>query len=257
MAALIRLNTKHLKYFNDYRREKYMSATITPDHSEEYPNFRVSFVSEQDQENYIKLQEEIKKYITDGSNENISRIQRDEPLLDFVDFRTYKLLHPVNDALLPEKVCLLDPNSLRDFSHYTDQIYVVSERFKAVIESVEPSIHYFKPFELVDQTGLHVARYYFFRCMNIVDALIEDSEGFIKVNKNFTRHQKKNLTIFGMTISHLIIKKKIEKEKISGKACFHEVHINTKKIMIPDKVRALLEEQNIGPIIYNDVFTEV
>lgn len=197
-----------------------MSATLTPDHSEEFPAFRISFVSEKDQENYVKLQEEIEKNISAGSNENISRIQRDEPLLDFVDFRIYKLLHPVNDALLPEKVCLLDLNSLRDFSHYTDQIYVVSERFKAVIESVEPSIHYFKPFELVDQTGLHVARYYFFRCMNIVDALIEDSEGFIKVNKNFTRHQKKNLTIFGMTISHLIIKKKNRERKNQRKSLF-------------------------------------
>ena len=46
------------------------------------------------------------------------------------------------------------------------------------------------------------------------------------------------------------------KEKISGKAYFYEVHVNTKKIMVPDKVRALLEGQNIGPIIYDDVFKE-
>ena len=169
-----------------------MSASLTPDHSEEFPKFRVSFVSEQDQENFVKLQEEINKDIVAGDNENIGRIRRDEPLLDFVDFRAYKLLHPVNDALLPEKICLLELNSLRDFSHYTDQIYVVSERFKAVIESVEPSVHYFKPFELVDQTGRHVAQHYFFRCMNLVDALIEFSEGFTEVNRNFTLHQKKS-----------------------------------------------------------------
>ncbi|MCZ2720418.1 hypothetical protein O1D97_01845 [Marinomonas sp. 15G1-11] len=168
-----------------------MSATLTPDHSEEFPKFRVSFVSEQDQENFVKLKEEIRAYINNGRNKNIGRIQRDEPLLDFVDFRAYQLLHPVNEALLPEKICQLDPNSLRDFSHYTDQIYVVSERFKAVIESIEPSVHYFKPFELIDQAGEHLAQYYFFRCMNVVDALIEDSDGFSKVNKNFTRYEKK------------------------------------------------------------------
>ena len=233
-----------------------MAAIINPD-NEASTYFQVSFVSQEDQDNYGKLKKEIDKYIDKRIFKNIQNFKNGEPLMSFFDYRSYQLLHPVNEALLPKKICVLDPNTLRDYSGYTHQIYVVSKRFKALVESIEPSVHYFLPLEIVDKKGNHLAQYYFFRCMTVLDSLIDKSEGLEKKDVFSLIQHLKNIDYFCYEYNPISKKKKkINKEKIQDKACFYELHLRTNQPMVPDSVKALLEEKEIGPLVFDPIFTE-
>lgn len=233
-----------------------MSAVIKQDNEVlPYPN--VNFISQQDIENHKKLKKEIDDHIGEASSINAIRIRDGKGVMSFYDYRAYQLLHPVNESLLANQISVIDTATLRDYFHYTHQIYIVSERFKFVIESIEPEVHYFKSLELVNQQGEHLAHYYFFRCLNLLDTLDPESEGLTKENEYFTINQRKDSSYFYYELNPFSDNEvRIKKEKIKNKACFYELHCDETSVSVPDEVKNILEERGIGSLEYDPIFTE-
>lgn len=71
---------------------------------------------------------------------------------------------PVDTTHLPTKVQQAGPKrKFKDIS--PDGLYTVSEKFREVVEGLEPGVHQFVPVEFVWKDGTHAAkRYWYFPC---------------------------------------------------------------------------------------------
>lgn len=71
---------------------------------------------------------------------------------------------------MPTKVRRLDDRPIPDYRtwHY---FYSVSDRFKEVVEKIEPGVHQFFPAEYVDRKGNHVANMWFLNVVNRIDSV--------------------------------------------------------------------------------------
>lgn len=80
---------------------------------------------------------------------------------------------PVDTTHLPTKVQQAGPKrKFKDIS--PDGLYSVSEKFREVVERLEPGVHQFVPVEFVWKDGTHAAdRYWYFPC-NRLDSVDRD-----------------------------------------------------------------------------------
>lgn len=232
-----------------------MACIIHEDHSEEVNEFVATFVSEQDEINYEKLYQEREANRSEALSINIKReLITGEPVLSYQEYRTHLLLNEIDVSLLPEKLCVLDVNNIHDFSHYTGMLfYIVSEKFKDIIESIEPNVHFFTPVELVDKAGAWVAQHYIFRCMAMVDAIDPDF-GMLDIGYPFDDHDKNDYYYYYGAYRD---QQAMIKDKIQGRACFYELHWQTAAIFVTDEVKQLMQKNNLKPLIYENDFQEI
>jgi len=75
---------------------------------------------------------------------------------------------------LPIKVIWWDKRLVPDFEIIHSPTMIVSQRFRDVVEAVEPGVHQFEPVEYVTKQGAHVADMFVFVICNRIDSVDRD-----------------------------------------------------------------------------------
>lgn len=75
---------------------------------------------------------------------------------------------------MPSKVKWWDRRPVPDFQILHSPTMIVSQRFREVVESIEPGVHQFEPVEYVTKGGEHVADMFVFVICNRIDSVDRD-----------------------------------------------------------------------------------
>jgi len=118
--------------------------------------------------------------------------------------------------------------------------HAVSQRFKDAIESVEPGIHQFIPFELWGQGGELIEKpFYFWRIRTSLDAISPELGG-VKPSRNSPNHQWNILPGDGRE------KLAVHKVSIDGRAAWCDVRMPVRRFVLDEAVTALKEHGVVG-----------
>ncbi|MCZ2720416.1 hypothetical protein O1D97_01835 [Marinomonas sp. 15G1-11] len=130
---------------------------------------------------------------------------------------------------------------------------MVSQKFKDIVESIEPGVHDFIHFYLMDNMKNKIADYYFFSCKNIIDSINPNVGGLERRHVDLKEDcadyyygarpaDENNQVLF--------------KEKLDGKACFYELHWKEEYIFITDEVYQKIQQAGLKPLRFGCKFKE-
>ncbi|WP_330221424.1 imm11 family protein [Marinomonas phaeophyticola] len=150
-------------------------------------------------------------------------------------------------------MCAVDVDNVYDFSKFFGQTYMVSQKFKDIVESIEPGVHDFIHFYLMDNMKNKIADYYFFSCKNIIDSINPNVGGLERRHVDLKEDcadyyygarpaDENNQVLF--------------KEKLDGKACFYELHWKEEYIFITDEVYQKIQQAGLKPLRFGCKFKE-
>ena len=132
---------------------------------------------------------------------------------------------------------------------------MVSQSFKDIVESVEPGVHDFIQFDLIDNMKNKIADYYFFNCKNIIDSINPNVGGLTRRNIDFKEDFADYYYYFG-ALSANENNQVLFKEKLDGKACFYELHWKEEYIFITDEVCQKIQQAGLKPLRFGCKFKE-
>jgi hypothetical protein len=147
-----------------------------------------------------------------------------------------------DESLMPTKYRLSRGDRHWDYAQHVGigGSHAVSQRFKDAIESVEPGIHQFIPFELWNQSGeLIVDPFYFWRIRTSLDAISPELDG-VKPSRNSPNHQWNILPGDGRE------KLAVLKASIDGRAAWCDVRMPVRRFLSDEAVTALKEHGVVG-----------
>ncbi len=151
-----------------------------------------------------------------------------------------QLSFPYDAELVPKKMQLTNGNTDWDYASYIGipNANAVSEEFKDAIESVEPGVHQFVPFEIYDREGKLIKKpFYFWRICTSLDAISPELGG-VKPLGDLKEHfwQIKS----GDNREKLAVKKDV----IEGHAAWCDVRMPA-HVFVADAVVTVLEKQGL------------
>lgn len=231
-----------------------MAISLTENTS--YTPFAVSFVSDQDFENYATLRRQVEGISSDCNMENVDRKLSGQAVMSHMEYMRRQLCPEIDAALLPQQLRVPAGQKLRDYTQYTiGTLHLVSEQFKQIIESVEPEVHQFWPVEMINEQGEHLAQHYIFLCMGTVDAIIHNSETDRK-NPKMEGDDAYDDYYYYSRFGGRSEPRKIKKELVAGRACYRDIHWPKQEMIISDQVKALFDQHNIMILEYKFLFEE-
>ena len=147
-----------------------------------------------------------------------------------------------DESLMPTKYRLSRGDHHWDYAQHVGigGSHAVSQRFKNAIESVEPGIHQFIPFELWDQSGELIPEpFYFWRIRTSLD-VISPELGGVKPSHNSPNHQWNILPGDGRE------KLAVHKASIVGRAAWCDVRMSVRRFLSDEAVTALKDHGVVG-----------
>ncbi|MCZ2720411.1 hypothetical protein O1D97_01810 [Marinomonas sp. 15G1-11] len=131
---------------------------------------------------------------------------------------------------------------------------MVSQAFKDIVESIEPGVHNFIHFDLMDNMKNKIADYYFFNCKNIIDS-INQNVGNLKHRHEEFEEDKADYYYYGARSANEN-NQVLFKDKLKGKACFYELHWKEEYIFITDEVYQKIQQAGLKPLRFGCKFKE-
>ena len=148
-----------------------------------------------------------------------------------------KAIFPFDEALIPKKLRVVRGTPDWDFCAQTGVAYAVSQRFKDLIEGIEPEVHEFVPFELYDKQSKKIERSYFFWRIRVQLDAVTPELGGLKMLGSGPSH---GWSMVPGGQDRLAVRK----ERIAGHAAWYDIrYIN--QIFVSDRVLAGLEAQKL------------
>ncbi|MGF1706411.1 imm11 family protein [Enterovibrio baiacu] len=190
-----------------------MAADIVSMLDSSFPQVETTFVNDIDRENIESLSS-----ILEGkkSSSQFRAINRGEhPIFAQFEYMSAELSED-EIALLPSALVSMSGKMINDFDGWFLNLNLVSEMLKKGIQKTEPSGgHQFIPVNIIRTDGTTIGLGYFWKVLNVVDAINLDSEGVKPIGG---REIKRD--------SYLSYKEGdiyIHSDKVSGKAAWHDI----------------------------------
>ena len=229
-----------------------MACTIEEDFSKD--EFLIAFISEEDEKKYQALVKHAQSNWGEICMEMAQRKVNGEADFSYYERQKKKLIYDFDTDLLPKSLCAVDVNNIYDFSKFFGQTYMVSQAFKDIIESVEPGVHDFIHFDLMDNMKNKIADYYYFSCKNLIDSINPNVGGLERRHVDF-KDDYADYYYYGALPGNEN-NQVLFKDKLKGKACFYELHWDEEYIFITDEVYQKIQQAGLKPLRFGCKFKE-
>ncbi|SFP66026.1 imm11 family protein [Enterovibrio norvegicus] len=218
-----------------------MAAFIRTETDTAHATKRFDVVSEKDKENLGRLEQE---------HRNIESTAEDRMLFDsgndsMLNTRFDIIKHTINTAWLPNTLRSLNDNMCEDFNTWHLGLSVVSEKFKSCIESVEADNHHFYPVNIVNRKGDVLGKAYFWRTLNIFNAIVPNVNGIKRVVmapvENLHEAELDGIRLY--------------RDIVSEKAAWYDIRLG-EPLLASEKFVALAKKQKLTNLSFSHSFEE-
>ncbi|MDD1782577.1 RNA methyltransferase [Enterovibrio sp. ZSDZ35] len=199
------------------------------------------FLNQKDKDNLEKLAKE---------HRDIESTAEDRMLFDsgndgILNTRFEIIKHTINTAWLPRTLRSVNDQMCADFNTWHVGLSLVSEKFKSCIESIEVDNHHFYPVDIVSSKGNILGKAYFWRTLNIFNAIIPNMNG------------TKRVVMAPVESLHETDLKGIQlhRDIVSEKAAWYDIRLG-EPLLASDKFIALAKKHNLTNILFNHTFEE-